>query len=415
MRIMHIDANSAFLSWSAAAALEAGAKVDYRTLPAVVGGNQASRHGIVLAKSIPAKAYGIKTGESLMEARKKCPGLVVIPPDYDLYVDCSNAMYDILSEYSPLIQRYSIDECFLDYTDSERRFGDALETAYEIKDRIKKELGFTVNVGLSTNKLLAKMGSELKKPDMVHTLWPSEMAEKMYPLPVGELFMVGRASERKLREAGVRTIGELARTDRAILKGMLKSHGELLWCYANGIDDSPVSVNREIVQKGVGNGMTIWYDVSNGEEAGVFLLSLCEQVGMRMRKLGSMASVVAVGIRTSELWGYGHQVSLPSYTDSTDEIYEVAMGLFNDMWRGEPIRQLSVRTSGLIPASRRQLSMFDKATLERDGRLDRTVDEIRARFGRTSVFRGRFANSGYRPIEGGVNDGNYISMGGYEQ
>jgi DNA polymerase-4 len=208
-KIFHIDANSAYLSWSAAAMLEQGYPMDIREIPAAIAGNPLNRHGIILARSIPAKKYGITTGQSLFEARQKCPELAMYPPDYDLYMLCSNAMYDILLEYSPLVERYSIDECFLDYTSSESKFGDPLEVAYEIKERIKAELGFTVNMGISSNKLLAKMGSELKKPDQIHTLWLEEIEKKMWPLPVRELFMVGRATSQKLQKININTIGEL--------------------------------------------------------------------------------------------------------------------------------------------------------------------------------------------------------------
>ncbi len=413
MKIMHIDANSAYLSWSAIKALEDGGSLDYRTVPAVVGGDQEKRHGIVLTKSIPAKQYGIKTGESLVEARKKCPGLLVIPPDYDLYMDCSNAMYAILCEYSPLVERYSIDECFLDYTRSEQAFGDIVEEAHRIRERVKAELGFTVNIGVSTNKLLAKMGSELKKPDRVHTLWPSEIEEKMHPLPVEELFMVGPASKRKLNAVGVKTIGDLAHMDRGVARALLKSHGDLIWRYANGLDDSLVTPHSRVEQKGVGNSLTIWYDVICEEEARYFLLSLSEQVSMRLRAKRSMASVIAVHLRTSGLWGYGHQVRLGSYTDSTDEIYSVACGLFREMWSGEPIRQIGVHSSGLTYTDQEQLSLFDSGRREADRSCDRTVDAIRERFGRKSIFRGCFANTVFNPVEGGVNEGNFITMGGY--
>ncbi|MDD4445692.1 MAG: DNA polymerase IV, partial [Eubacteriales bacterium] len=266
MIIFHIDANSAYLSWSAAALLERGGTLDLRTVPSVVGGSQASRHGIVLAKSIPAKKVGIKTGESLFEARQKYPKLLVVPPDYDLYMNCSDAMYGILRQYSPLIQRYSIDECFVDYTASAHRFGDPLSLAERIRERMRRELGFTVNIGISCNKLLAKMASELEKPDRIHTLFPEEIESKMWPLPVAELFMVGRATAARLARINIRTIGELAAMDRHQLRVMFKSHGERIGQYANGIDSSPVVPNDRIVQKGIGNSMTVFYDVTDRRE-----------------------------------------------------------------------------------------------------------------------------------------------------
>ena len=195
--IMHIDVNSAFLSWEACYRLQQGDLLDLRTIPSIVGGNPDTRRGIVLAKSVPAKEFNIKTGESLYSALQKCPTLTIVAPRFDLYLKCSNSLIKLLEEYSPSIQRYSIDECFLDYTNMEQHFGDPLSAAHKIKERIKNELGFTVNIGISNNKLLAKMASDFQKPDAVHTLYPHEIKEKMWPLPVGDLFMVGRGYKIK--------------------------------------------------------------------------------------------------------------------------------------------------------------------------------------------------------------------------
>lgn len=413
MIIMHIDANSAYLSWTAVALLEKGYPVDLRTIPAVIAGNPENRHGIILAKSIPCKKMGIITGESLFEARQKCPNLTVMPPDYDLYMSCSDAMFRILYEYSPLIQRYSVDECFLDYTKSEKRFGDPVKTAYEIKDRIKTELGFTVNIGVSTNKLLAKMASELMKPDRVHTLWPSEIETKMWPLPVRELFMVGRASERKLKRININTIGDLATADPVHMKALLKSHGILVWEYANGIDNTPVICNSEIEQKGLGNSTTIAYDVVERTEAHKILLALTERVAMRLRKLGCMASLVSVSVKTDGFIRYSHQIQLQSGIDTTTEIYRHVRELFDQCWKGEPIRHLGVSVSDFSGEDSRQLSIFDLRDSERNQRLDRAVDSIRRKYGDRAIIRGTFANGGLDPLQGGTNDGDYIMMGGY--
>ena len=194
--IMHIDVNSAFLSWQAVYNLQRGHSLDLREIPSAVGGNQATRHGIILARSIPAKNHGVKTGEPVWEAKTKCPGLVLVPPDRHLYMKCSSALMDILREYSPRVQQYSIDEAFLDYTGMEKRFGPPLVLAGRLKDRVREELGFTVNIGISCNKLLAKMASDFKKPDRVHTLFPGEIKDKMWPLPVENLFMVGKRTAK---------------------------------------------------------------------------------------------------------------------------------------------------------------------------------------------------------------------------
>lgn len=417
MIVMHIDANSAYLSWTAVNLLQNGYGTDIREIPSAIAGDPNNRHGIILAKSIPAKKYGITTGESLFEARRKCPELQVFPPEFDLYMKCSQEMFNILKEYSPLVQRYSVDECFLDYTLSERKFGDPVKTAYEIKDRIKNELGYTVNVGVSCNKLLAKMGSELKKPDRVHTLFPEEIEEKMWPLPVEELFMVGRATAKKLRKMGINTIGDLARTDVIYLKSLLKSHGELVWNYANGIDPSPVTVNDEIDQKGIGNSMTLKYDVTDRKEAKMFLLSLSERVGMRLRKHGFKAGLVSVTVKSSGFERYSHQMKLYTYTDSTTEIYKYACRLFDQCWKGEPIRLLGVSVTNFKnPDEPEQISMFGEEKKEKEQALDKAIDAIRERYGQGAIIRGAFANhQNVKPIEGGVNDGNYIMMGGHEE
>jgi DNA polymerase-4 len=413
--VFHIDANSAYLSWTAASLLEKGYPVDIREIPSVVSGNPLDRHGIILAKSIPAKAYGIGTGQSLFEARQRCPNLAVFPPEYDLYMGCSDAMYRILLEYSPLVERYSIDECFLDYSASRSRFGDPVEAAYQIGRRIREELGFTVNLGVSCNKILAKMGSELKKPDRVHTLWPSEMEEKMWPLPVGELFMVGRATAAKLQRININTIGDLARSDPNHMKALLKSQGILVWQLANGLDDSPVTLNRDIVQKGVGNSTTIRYDVTSREEARMILLALTERVGMRLRRLGRLASLVSVSVKTDGFLRYSHQLKLPQAIDTTTEIYEYVCLLFDECWKGEPIRHLGVHVSEFQQDAVRQASFFDKKDPEKLRALDKAVDRIRERYGTRAIIRGAFANGIVDGVQGGTNDSDFIMMGGYKQ
>lgn len=396
MIIMHVDVNSAFLSWSAAAALEQGASVDLRTIPSVVGGDESKRHGIVLAKSVPAKKFGIVTGESLMEARRKCPGLVIVPPDSELYSANSDAMYDILTEYTPIIERYSVDECFLDYTASEKIFGDPVKVAYEIKDRMKTELGFTVNVGVSCNRLLAKMGSELEKPDKVHTLWPEEIESKLWPLPVGDLFMVGKSSAAKLRSIGIYTIGDLAKADPGLLSAVFKSHGKLMHNYANGIDTEPVTARDSVERKGLGNSITIDHDVLTAAEAREYLLQLCEKVGSRLRKHGYRASLVSVWIKTSSFAGYRHQEQLDIYTDSTTMLYQAACRLFDASWKGEPIRQLGVSTGSLLyEQDDEQLSLFNAEQTETDHKADAVVDSIRALYGSNAIKRGTFIKGGY--------------------
>ncbi|HYE08998.1 MAG TPA: DNA polymerase IV [Patescibacteria group bacterium] len=413
--IMLVDSNSAYLSWTAVSLLEKGYPIDIREIPSVIAGDPKSRHGIILAKSIPTKKYGISTGQSLFEARQKCPDLAVFPANYDLYMLCSNAMYQILLEYSPRIERYSIDECYLDFTASQRHFGDPITVAHEIKERIKDELGFTVNVGVSCNKLLAKMGSELKTPDLVHTLYPDEIAVKLWPLPIRELFMIGRASEEKLKKININTIGDLAKADPLHMKALMKSHGLLVWAYANGIDDSEVMLNSSIIQKGVGNSTTITYDVTTREDAHLILLALTERVGMRLRKLGYMASLVSVSVKTDGFIHYSHQLQLQNSINTTDEIYNFVCLLFDQCWKREPIRHLGVSVSDFSSADMRQLSLFDRMDMVKIQKLDKIVDIIRAKYGTRSIIRGSFVNGNVNPVQGGTNDSDYIMMGGYTQ
>ncbi len=396
--IFHIDVNSAYLSWEAAYRLQHGESTDLRNIPSIVGGDESKRHGIVLAKSIPAKKYGILTGESIYSAKQKCPNLTIIPPNYERYMKASSSMVDLLEEYSPYIQRYSIDEVFLDYSyDTEQNF---LDIAYEIKERIKKELGFTVNIGIGPNKLLAKMASDFKKPDRIHTLFHYEIEDKMWPLPVDELFMVGSRTKKKLNGRGIFTIGELAKLDREYVHSWLKKPGLLIWEYANGIENSPVR-NIPLPVKSVGNSTTTSYDVDSRKESYMFLLALSEMVGMRIRDLEQSGRVISVSLKNHQFHSYSHQRKLDIPTDSTNAIYKTAKKLFDEMWEGEAIRRFSVNISELSSNEFCQLSLLEDYDL-REEILDKTIDKIRYRYGYSSVIRSCFLYSGIKPIIGGV-------------
>ena len=408
--IFHIDVNSAYLSWEAVHRLQHGDTLDLRTVPSVVGGDPVTRHGIVLTKSIPAKKYDIQTGETLYSAKAKCPELIIVSPNYSLYMQCSRAFGDILREYSPLVEQYSIDEYFMDFTNMGRVHADPVATAYMIKERIKEDLGFTVNVGISTNKLLAKMASELKKPDRVHTIFPHEMADKMWILPIEELFMVGRATAKKLRSRAITTIGGLARADLKWVKLFLKSHGVLVWNYANGNDGSLVRENRRPLIKGIGNSTTIPFDVEDGATAYLVLLSLTETVAARLRQAGYCARLESVSLRTNEFAGGSHQRKIASAIDCTNAIHEIACQLFDELWKGEPVRQLGVRVSELCSNDFVQLSLFER-DYEKQRAVDRTIDSLRERFGSEAVFRSSFLNSGVKFRSGGtVDDEEYPMM-----
>ena len=402
--IFHIDVNSAFLSWEAVYRIYClGGKTDLREQVAAVGGDMAMRHGIILAKSIPAKRFGIKTGETILEAKQKCPELILVPPNYGLYEQCSHAFMDILREYSPCVEQYSIDEAFMDMTGTELLFDEPVVSANRIRERIRDELGFTVNIGISENKLLAKMASDFKKPDRIHTLWRSELAEKLWPLPVSDLFFVGRATAAKLFKMGIKTIGQLAQTDVTFLKRCLKKHGEVIWAFANGYDTSVVRSEPE-ANKGYGNSTTIAFDVTDAGTAKLVLLALAETVGTRLREAGAGAEVVAVGIKTYDLHYTSHQMVLPNATNITNEIHRYACRLFDDLWDGSPIRHLGIHTSRIRDhVNMRQIDMFDHTDYEKLEQMDQAVDAIRRRYGNDAVMRAAFVGGRIDHMSGGIS------------
>jgi DNA polymerase-4 len=402
--IFHIDVNSAFLSWEAVYRLyHLGAKTDLREEVSAVGGDMAMRHGIILAKSIPAKKYKIQTGESIVEAKRKCPALKLVPPNYHLYDRCSKAFIAILREYSPDVEQYSIDEAFVDMSSTCRLWGEPVDVADMIRERIKQELGFTVNIGISENKLLAKMASDFQKPDRVHTLWKEEIPEKMWPLPVSDLFFVGRATEKKLLNLGIHTIGDLANTEIGVLRSYLKKHGEVVWAFANGLD---VSVVQPVApdNKGYGNSTTIAFDVIDASTAKLVLLSLAETVAARLRTAKVRAEVIAVGIKTFDLSYASHQMTLVNATNITIEIHKCACQLFDELWDGTPIRHLGIHTSRITDhLDMRQMDMFDTTDYEKLEGLDAAVDAIRVRYGRDSVKRAAFIGSRIDHMGGGIS------------
>lgn len=405
--IFHIDVNSAFLSWEAVYRLKIlGEKVDLREIPSAVGGDESKRHGIILAKSIPAKKYGIQTGDSVRDALTKCPDLELAKPHYDLYEKSSSGFINILKEYAPVIEQYSIDEAFCDMSGTEYLFGPPVIVANLIKDRVYRELGFTVNVGISSNKILAKMASDFKKPNLVHTLFPQEIEKKMWRLPVSDLFYVGRATTKKLEKLGIKTIGELAKTDVDILRRHLHKHGELIWNFANGHDVSIVD-NNTPVNKGYGNSTTIPFDVDNTNTAKLVLLSLCETVCTRLRCDNMKATVVAISIVDFEFNYMSHQLTLFTATNITNEIFKACIQLFDEAWDGTPIRKLGVHTSRVVQNNNtRQLDLFTMNTYEKYEKLDHAIDKIRAKYGEESVVRASYMEGGIYHMSGGIKKEN---------
>lgn len=385
--IFHIDVNSAFLSWEAVERLKQGETVDLREIPSAVGGDVETRHGVILAKSIPAKKYKIITGEPVVDALRKCPGLVLVKPRHGLYQEYSNAFLSILRQYSDVIEQFSVDEAFVDMTGTGRLFGEPLEAAKRIRDQIYRQLGFTVNIGISSNKLLAKMASDFEKPNKIHTLFPEEIETKMWPLPVRDLFFVGKAAERRLISMGIRTIGDLAHTDLPALQQVLKKQGEMLWRNANGLDDSPVETERPD-NKGYGNSTTLSFDVTDARTAKSILLKLTEKVCTRLRCDDVKVESVSVQFRFHDLRRASHQCALPAPTNITQEIYQVVCKLFDEKWDQTPIRLLGVSTTKVShEAVGRQMSLFDSTDYEKLEKLDKAMDSIRFRFGSGAVQR----------------------------
>ena len=384
-QILHIDVNNAFLSWSALDLLSKGETIDIRTIPSIIGGDESKRSGIVLAKSNLAKKFGIVTGETIYQARKKCPSIKIFPSNYKIYKEYSDKLYNLLLEYTDKIERYSVDECFLDMT-GYLMDSSLIEKAQEIKKRVNEELGFTVNIGLSTNKLLAKMASDFEKPNKIHTLYPSEIKQKMWGLPVGELFMLGRKTAPKLYNMNIKTIGDLAQTDLNRLVNIFGKHGKIMWEYANGIDISEVIYKYEI-PKSISNSTTLAKDIQNIDRLNEVLLTLAEYVSYRLRKYNMLASVVNVGLRTSNFKDFSHQRKLDIATSNTKDIYLKAKDLLKEMYKGESIRLVSLRVDNLCNKDECQLTLFDDKQNKKQEKLDKIVDKLKEKYGYESITR----------------------------
>ena len=384
-QILHIDANNAFLSWTALDMLKNGYELDIRTIPAIIGGDESRRAGIVLAKSSIAKEFGIYTGETIYSARKKCPQIKIFPTNFSIYMHYSNKLYNLLSEYTDIIERFSIDECFLDMTNYLQN-ETLLEKANKISKRVKQELGFTVNVGVAHNKLLAKMASDFEKPDKVHTLFEEEIPSKLWPLPVGELFMIGKKSAIKLNNMQIRTIGDLAKTDINILIKRFGKHGKLMWEYANGIDNSEVEYKIE-KPKGVGNSVTLPMDISNINKIQEIILSLVEHVTYRLRRYDLVANVVNVQLRTKDFKNFSHQGKLDVATSSTKIIYKKAKELLEEMYKGESVRLVGVRLDNLETKEEMQMNLFSNESIEKQDKLDKVLDTLKKKYGYESISR----------------------------
>jgi len=382
--IFHVDVNNAFLSWTAVYLLKNGYETDIRTIPSVIGGDEEKRHGIVLAKSPIAKKYGIKTAETLYLARKKCPNVQVFPANYEFYYEQSRNLYNYLSQYTPLIEQFSVDECFMDLTNTKYLYDDILSLAYKIKDEIKTTFGFTVNVGIGNNKLCAKMASDFLKPDHVHTLFNDEIESKMWPLPIEDLLYIGKSSSSELKKLGINTIGDLAHTNVNYLQKYFKNRSHDMINSANGIDNS--IVNPDISKnKCISVSSTLPKDTNNEDELKKILLDMCNQVGLRARRDGSFARTIAITAKTSNFRDFSKQKKVINPTNNTMEIYQKVLEIYEELDKNELIRNIGVRLSDLTDNRQEQISLFQPKK-ETDDSLQKLVDDINAKYKNTKIM-----------------------------
>ncbi len=383
----YVDVNNAFLSWTAVELLKAGYKTDIRTIPSIIAGDEELRHGIVLAKSPVAKELGIKTAEPIFQAKKKCPSLKIYQIQWDIYTKYSKLLYKYYRTYTDKVLPYSIDECCLDMTGCIMAGETPESLAKTMSTYIKETWGFTVNIGIAPNRLLAKMASDLEKPDKVHTLFLNEIESKMWPLPIEELYMCGKKSQEKLHMLGIKTIGDLAKYDEKVLSKRLGKLGTMLFEYANGIDDEELCYD-EWKPKGIGNSTTLPKDSNDINKLEKVLLTLCEETTYRLRKEGMLANTVSVQLKTKEFVSTSHQGGLNSPTSSTKLIYQKAKELLREMYHNEYIRLVGIRVENLKDTKEGQISMFDTGKDEELEKLDLVIDNLKDRFGTSAIKRG---------------------------
>ena len=393
--IMHIDVNNAFLSWTATKMVKERKK-DLRKTYAIIGGDEKQRSGIVLAKSPLAKKKGVVTGETIYNAKKKCPYLEVYPPEFSYYKKMSNALFNLISKYTPDLEKMSIDECFIDYTPIMHIYGNPLKFAYNIKNEIKKTLGFTVNVGIANNKLCAKMASDFSKPDKVHTLFKTEIKTKMWPLPIDELFGVGKKTAIKLKNLNINTIEDLALTDKNKLKPIFKNMTDDLIDSAWGRGSDIVESSIE-PPKGIGNETTLNHNIFSKEELHQYLLALSENVTIRLRKQNKYASVVVVTLKNKYFKRFSHQKKLVNATNITEEVYETAKEVLDEMKVDDGIRLIGVRLDGLKDEVNHQVSLFENLEeREETKNLDKTIDNLKEKYGFKIIKKASLINDNTR-------------------
>ena len=382
---MHIDVNNAFLSWTAVDLLKQGYNIDIRNIEAIIGGDESARHGIVLAKSIPAKKEGVKTAETIRDAKRKCNDLHIYPPNYKLYSSMSHRFFELIKSYTPDIEKLSIDECFIDYTKVKNLYGDPIKFAYKLKNEIKNKLGFTVNIGIANNKLCAKMASDFTKPDRVHTLFKNEIKEKMYPLPIESLYGCGKSSSKKLRELNINTIGDLALTDPNYLYKYFKNQAYKLVDSAKGIDDSVIVTKRPDVEC-ISRSTTLSYNLTSLEQINKCIYPLVEDVCLQIRKKNKYTSLVGVMLKDKNFKVSSHQKKLKNPTSNTDQIYTIVKELTRELWNEEGIRLVGVSISKFSSSLNHQMSMFeDLSDVEENNELDKVIDKLKETYGKNII------------------------------
>lgn len=378
--IMHIDVNNAFLSWTAVYLLKNGYKEDIRYQEAVIGGDEKSRHGIVLAKSMVAKSRGVKTAETLREAKRKCNNLHIYPPYYKLYKYMSDKLFQLISSYIPDIEILSIDECFADYGKVKNLYGDEVKFAYKLKNEIKEKLGFTVNIGIANNKLCAKMASDFLKPDRVHTLYSDEVETKMYPLPIEKLFGVGKKTAIKLRSININTIGDLANSDIDYISKYFKNQAIKLINSAKGISDSVITLKNK--DTSISNSTTLSHNLNHIEDIYEVLEKLCDRACITLRKKDKYASVVGITLKDKFFKTKSHQKKLNNATNDTRIIYETCKRLVKELYNDESIRLVGVSLSKLTDKSNYQISLFeDINNKDKDDNLNKIIDDLKSVYG----------------------------------
>ncbi len=385
--IMHIDVNNAFLSWTALYLLEQGYQTDIRNIEAIIAGDPKKRSGIVLAKSTPAKRKGVKTAETIYEAKRKCQNLKLFKPTYEMYKRKSEELFNLLKSYTPDIEKASIDECYLDYGKIKKIYGNELEFAKKIQNQIKEELGFTVNIGIANNKLCAKMASDFSKPNKIHTLYKEEIKQKMYPLPIEELFGVGKQTAEKLKYLNIKTIKDLATKDEYSLRKIFKNQAKHLIEIANGIDDSEVD-SSEYKPKGISHELTLNEDKTTKQELYKYLQILSEMLSQRIRKENKYAKVICVVLKDNKFKRYSHQKKLKNGITSYKDIYSYSKEILNSFYKNEPIRLIGIRLDELTEEKSYQTSLFDtNKTPEKDEKLDKIIDQINDKYGKQVLKR----------------------------